>query len=98
MIRVILPQHLQVLAGVPRELQLEVHAPITVASILDALESQHPALRGTLRDYTTGRRRPLVRFFTCSEDISNDPLDHALPLAVAAGKEPLYIVGAIAGG
>ncbi len=98
MIRVILPQHLQSLTGAPREVSFEVNPPITRQSILDALESRYPALRGTIRDPATGQRRALVRFFACEEDISHDPPDAPLPDAVASGKEPFFIIGAIAGG
>jgi hypothetical protein len=98
MIRVILPQHLQVLAGVGREVRLEVAPPVTQRSVLDALEAAHPTLRGTLRDYATQKRRPLVRFFACEEDLSHDPPDAPLPEKVASGEEPFFIIGAIAGG
>ena len=98
MIRVILPQHLQVLAGVPREVTVEVAGAVTQRSILDALEARYPMLRGVVREHVTLRRRPMVRFFACEEDVSLDPPDAPLPEAVAAGKEPFYIIGAIAGG
>ncbi len=98
MIRVIVPQHLQVLANCPREVPLEVNPPITQRTILDALESCYPMLRGTIRDHVTHQRRPLVRFFACEEDLSHDSPDTPLPQEVAAGAEPFFIIGAIAGG
>ena len=99
MIRVILPQHLQVLAGAPREVQLDLAgAAITQRSILDALEAKYPTLRGAIREHGTLKRRPLVRFFACEEDVSHEPPDAPLPEAVAKGAEPFLIVGAMAGG
>ena len=98
MIRVILPQHLQVLANSPREVQLDVSGQASQKSVLDALEGRYPALRGTIRDHVTQKRRAMVRFFACEEDISHDSPDAALPDAVASGKEPFFIIGAIAGG
>jgi hypothetical protein len=98
MIRVILPTHLRTLAGTDREVQVDVAGPVTQASILDALEARYPMLRGTIRDHVTLKRRAMVRFFACEEDVSHDPPDAPLPEAVAAGKEPFYIIGAIAGG
>ena len=98
MIRVELPAHLRTLAHVGREVTLEVEGQVTVRSVLDALETRYPMLRGTLRDHVTQKRRPFVRFFACSEDLSHDPPDAPLPEAVASGAEPLLIVGAIAGG
>ena len=98
MVRVMLPQHLQVLAGAPREVQLEVAGRATPRSVLDALEAKYPTLRGTIRDHVTLQRRPLVRFFVCEEDISHDSPDAPLPPAVASGQEPFFIIGAIAGG
>src|SRR5213082_17904 len=98
MVRVILPQHLRVLANVGREVQVEVAAPVTQRSILDAIEAQYPVLRGTIREHGTQKRRPLVRFFALEEDVSLDPPDTPLPEKVAAGEEPFYIIGAIAGG
>ena len=97
-IRVALPLHLQRLAGVGAEVTLAVDAPISQAAVLDALEEQLPMLRGTIRDHATGKRRPLVRFFACSEDLTHEPPTAALPEAVASGKEPFLIVGAVAGG
>lgn len=98
MIRVELPYYLQTLAGVGAEVTLTVDGVVTLGSVLDALEDQYPMLRGTIRDHDTGRRRPLVRFFACQEDVTHDPPDTPLPQAVATGSEPLLIVGAIAGG
>jgi hypothetical protein len=98
MIRVMLPQHLQVLASCPREVQLEVSGPVTQRSILDALEAKHPTLRGTIREHGSQKRRPLVRFFACEEDISHDSPDTPLPGKVVTGEEPFFIIGAIAGG
>ena len=99
MIRVVLPQHLRVLAGdVPREVTVDVQGAVTQRSILDALEARFPTLRGAVRDHATQRRRPLVRFFACTEDLSHDSPDAALPDAVASGAEAFYIIGAIAGG
>ena len=97
-IRVVLPYHLQNLARCPREVTVDVAGPVTQRSVLDALEARYPALRGTIRDHATQRRRPLVRFFACEEDLSNDPPDTPLPEKVAAGTEPFYVIGAIAGG
>ena len=98
MIRVILPAHLRTLAQVSGEVQLEVGAPVTLCSALDALEASYPVLRGTIRDHVTQRRRPFVRFFACEEDLSHEPPDTALPDAVVRGTEPFLIVGAMAGG
>lgn len=98
MIRVVLPAHLRTLAAVGAELALEVPAPVTLRAVLDALEAAHPVLRGTVRDRTSGRRRPFVRFFACEEDWSHAPPDAVLPDAVATGRAPLLVVGAMAGG
>ena len=98
MIRVMLPQHLQVLASCPREVQLEVSGPVTQRTILDALEAKHPTLRGTIREHGSQKRRPLVRFFACAEDISHDSPDTPLPDKIESGEEPFFIIGAIAGG
>jgi sulfur-carrier protein len=98
MIRVILPQHLQVLASCPREVQLEVPAPVTQRSVLDALEGKFPTLRGVVREHGSDKRRPLVRFFACEEDLSHDSPDTPLPEPVVTGAEPFLIVGAMAGG
>ena len=96
MIRVVLPAHLQVLAKCPKE--VEVDAEPTQRGVLDALEASYPALRGTLRDQTTGNRRAFVRFFACEEDLSHESPDAALPEAVATGREPFLVIGAMAGG
>ena len=98
MIRIILPTHLRTLANVDREVDLEVTPPITQRSVLDALESRYPMLRGTIREHGTLKRRALVRFFACEEDLSHDDPDKPLPERVAKGEEPFFIVGAIAGG
>jgi hypothetical protein len=98
MIRVILPQHLQTLANASREVTLQVSGPATQRSILDALEARYPTLKGTIRDHGSDKRRPLVRFFACEEDLSHEPPDAPVPEAVASGKEPFFIIGAIAGG
>jgi molybdopterin converting factor small subunit len=98
MIRVVLPAHLRTLARVDSEVQLEVAGPVTLRSVLDALEARYPVLQGTLRDHVTQKRRPFVRFFACEEDLSHDPPDTPLPDAVVSGKEPFLVVGAIAGG
>jgi molybdopterin synthase sulfur carrier subunit len=98
MIRVILPQHLRTLAHVGSEVQLEVDGPVTLRSALDAIETRYPMLRGTIRDHVTQQRRPFLRFFACEEDLSHESPDALLPDAVASGKEPLLIIGAIAGG
>ena len=97
-IRVQIPYHLRTLAQLGGEVQLEAAAPVTIRAVLDALELRYPMLRGTIRDHTTGERRPFLRFFACEEDFSHEPVDAPLPEAVAAGKEPLLIIGAIAGG
>jgi hypothetical protein len=98
MIRIVLPHHLRKLAGVAGEVELAVAEPVTVGSVLDALEALHPALRGTIRDHVTLKRRPFIRFFACEEDLSLEPPDTTLPGEVASGAEPLLIVGAMAGG
>ncbi len=98
MIRVVLPAPLCILAGVERELRLEVAGRISQRTVLDALEAGHPALRGTIRDPVTQRRRPYLRFFACGTDLSHEGPDAALPEAVAAGTEPFLIIGAMAGG
>ena len=98
MIRVMLPQHLRTLAHVGAEVSIEVEGSVTQRSVLDALESAYPMLRGTIRDHGTQQRRPFLRFFACEEDLSHEPPDAPLPEAVASGKEPLLIIGAIAGG
>ena len=98
MIRVVLPAHLRTLARLDGEVALEVEGPVTLRAVLDALEARYPALRGTIRDHGTQQRRPFLRFFACEEDLSHEPPDVLLPDAVAAGAEPLMVVGAIAGG
>ncbi|MEP6698350.1 MAG: MoaD/ThiS family protein [Verrucomicrobiota bacterium] len=98
MIRVVLPHHLRTLARAGDEVELESNGPATVRSILDALESKYPMLRGTIRDHGTQKRRPMVRFFVCGEDVSHDPPDNALPEAIGKGTEPFFVMGAIAGG
>ena len=98
MIRVELPQHLRTLAKVGREVQLEVAGQVTQRSVLDALEASYPMLRGTIRDHETQQRRPFLRFFACENDLSHESPDAPLPDAVASGKEPFLIIGAIAGG
>jgi sulfur-carrier protein len=97
-VRVALPYHLRNLAHVEGDVPLEVNAPVTLRAVLDALESRYPMLRGTIREYETGQRRAFLRFFVCEEDWSHESPDKPLPDAVAAGKEPLLILGAIAGG
>jgi len=98
LIRVLLPDNLRTLAGVGREVQLEVGGVATQRSLLSALETAYPALRGTIRDPVTQQRRPMLRFFACEEDYSDESPDAPLPEQVVAGKEPYLIVGAIAGG
>jgi molybdopterin synthase sulfur carrier subunit len=98
MIRVVLPHHLRTLARVGDEVQIDLNGSATVRAVLDVLEKKYPMLCGTIRDHVTQRRRPLVRFFACGEDISHDPLDTPLPNAIAMGAEPFFIMGAIAGG
>jgi molybdopterin synthase sulfur carrier subunit len=98
MIRVVLPPHLRTLAHVDGEVKVDVDGPATQRSVLDALESQYPMLRGTIRDHVTQQRRAFVRFFACQEDLSHDPPDDPLPEAVEKGSEPFMVVGAMAGG
>jgi hypothetical protein len=99
MIRLVLPQHLRTLANLAeREIQLDVREPVTQRTIIDALEARFPMLRGTVRDHGSDKRRALVRFFACEEDLSHEPPDTPVPAKVAAGEEPFYIIGAIAGG
>ena len=98
MIQVVLPRNLQILAGVGRVVEVRVDGEVTQRSVLDALEADYPALLGTMRDAVTKNRRPMIRFFACEEDFSNESLDAPLPEPVALGKEPLLIIGAIAGG
>jgi sulfur-carrier protein len=98
MVRVTLPYHLRNLAQVGDEVTIEVAAPVTQRSVLDALEARYPMLRGTIRDHVTLKRRPFVRFFACEDDLSHESPDAPLPEAVASGKEPFVVLGAIAGG
>ncbi|MBS1721700.1 MAG: MoaD/ThiS family protein [Armatimonadetes bacterium] len=98
MIRVVLPYHLRNLANVGQEVVLEVQAPVTIGSVLDALESKYPVLKGTVRDHGRLKRRPFLRFFACGEDISLDPYETALPEVIARGEQPFMVIGAIAGG
>jgi molybdopterin converting factor small subunit len=98
MIRVVLPAHLRTLAGVSGEVKVHVEGAVTTRAVLDALEAEYPALRGTIRDQVTRRRRPFLRFFACEEDVTHDAPDAPLPEAVATGAEPLLVVGAMAGG
>jgi molybdopterin synthase sulfur carrier subunit len=98
MIRVVLPAHLRTLAHIGGEVELSVTGPVTMRSVLDALEARFPMLRGTIRDHVTQQRRPFVRFFGCGEDLSHESPDAPLPEAVASGAEPFLLVGAIAGG
>lgn len=98
MIRVVLPQHLRILARVNGEVELDVTGSVTIDSALDLLETRYPMLRGTIRDHVTKRRRPFIRFFACERDLSHVAMDTPLPEAVVTGTEPLLIVGAMAGG
>jgi hypothetical protein len=97
-IRVVLPAHLRTLAGVQGEVKLPLQAPLTLRSVLDALEERYPVLRGTIRDQASLRRRPYVRFFANEQDLSHNPPDTPLPDPVALGAEPLIVLGAMAGG
>ena len=98
LIRVVLPQHLRGLAHITGEVQVDIAGPVTQRSVVDALEASYPMLRGTIRDHVTQQRRPFLRFFACEEDLSHESIDTLLPDAVVSGKEPLLIIGAIAGG
>jgi sulfur-carrier protein len=98
MIRVVIPYPLRTLANVGAEVQLEVDGPVTQRSVLDALEARYPMLRGTIRDHVSLKRRPFIRFFACTQDLSHESPDALLPEAVASGAEPFYVIGAIAGG
>jgi sulfur-carrier protein len=98
MIRVLLPPHLRTLAKTGKEVELQIEGPVTQRSVLDALEAAYPVLRGTIRDQVTQQRRPYMRFFASHKDFSNQPPDEPLPEVIATGSEPLWIVGAIAGG
>ena len=98
MIRVVLPAHLRTLARVDGEVKLDLDGAVTPRGVLDALEAEYPMLRGTIRDQVTRERRPFLRFFACEQDLSHEQPDAPLPDAVASGKEPFLIVGAMAGG
>ncbi|HXM54661.1 MAG TPA: MoaD/ThiS family protein [Candidatus Dormibacteraeota bacterium] len=98
MIRVVLPAHLRTLAGIDGEVRLQVEGEVTQRSVLDALEAAYPVLRGTIREHGTLRRRSMIRFFACEEDVSQESPDAPLPAAIAAGSEPLLVIGAMAGG
>lgn len=98
MIRVVIPYHLRNLAKVDKEVTVQVDGPVTQRSVLDALEARYPVLKGTIRDHSTKKRRPMLRFFACGEDLSHEPPETPLPDEVASGKEAFLIVGAIAGG
>ena len=98
MVRVILPYHLATLAQSAREVRFELGSPVTIGAILLAIEEKYPMLAGTIREHGTGQRRPLLRFFACEEDWSNEPAEKELPEAVSTGLEAFYIIGAIAGG
>ena len=97
-VRVVLPAHLKVLAQVHGEVSLDVSAPVTQRSVLDALEDRYPVLRGTIRDHQSQQRRAFVRFFACEQDLSHEPPDAALPERVVSGDEPFLVIGAMAGG
>jgi len=97
-IRVILPQHLRTLAHAGAEVAIAVDPPVTIRSVLDALEAKYPMLRGTIRDHTMRERRAFLRFFACEEDLSHESPDRPLPQEVVNGKEPFLVIGAIAGG
>jgi sulfur-carrier protein len=98
MVRIVLPSHLRTLAHVGNEVELQVEGPVTQRSVLDALESRYPMLRGAIRDHVTLERRAFLRFFACEEDLTHEPPDSPLPEAVVSGKEPFIVIGAIAGG
>jgi molybdopterin synthase sulfur carrier subunit len=98
MIRVVLPHHLKTLARVNEEVQLELNGSATIRSVIDALEQKYPMLQGTIRDHGTLKRRPMVRFFICGEDLSHESPDTPLPEAINNGTEPFFVMGAIAGG
>jgi sulfur-carrier protein len=97
-IRVVLPQHLRSLAGVGSEVTVDVNGEVTLRSVLDAVETRYPMLRGTIRDHVTQQRRPFLRFFACEQDLSHDSPETPLPREVISGQEPLLVIGAIAGG
>jgi len=98
MIQVVLPSHLRALAGVSGDVPVEVDGEVTTRSILDALETRYPMLRGTIREHASGERRPFLRFFACGEDVTHQSPDAPLPREIASGAEPFYVIGAIAGG
>ncbi len=98
MIRVVLPFHLRTLGRIDGDVLLDLAAPVTIDAVLDAIEARYPMLRGTIRDHVTKKRRPFLRFFACEQDLSNDPTNVPLPDDIVSGKEPLMVVGAIAGG
>lgn len=98
MIRVVLPFHLKNLARVEGEVALEIAGPVTIGALLNAIEAKHPALRGTIRDHGTLKRRPFIRYFVCKEDWSLEPVEKLLPADIVSGKEPFLVVGAMAGG
>ena len=98
MIRVVLPAHLKTLTHVPGEIELDVEGSVSQRSVLDALEARYPVLLGTIRDPTTQRRRPFIRFFACEEDLSHTSPDEPLPSEVTSGSEPYFVIGAMAGG
>jgi sulfur-carrier protein len=98
MIRVQIPAHLRSLAKVDSEVNVEVTGPVTIGSVLDAVEAKYPVLTGTIRDHDTKKRRDFLRYFACEEDFSLEPAETPLPEAVAIGKEPFLVIGAIAGG
>ncbi len=98
MIRVVIPGHLRSLAGVDGEIAVDVSSPVTIESVVDAIEHRYPMLRGTIRHHVTKVRRPFIRFFACEEDLSLQPTDRPLPDPIVSGAEPFLVVGAIAGG
>jgi molybdopterin synthase sulfur carrier subunit len=98
MLRIILPYHLRNLARITGEVQLDIAPPITIAAVLDALESRYPILRGAIRDHSTLKRRPFIRYFACKEDLSLEPPETLLPDPITTGAEPFLIIGAMAGG
>lgn len=97
-IRIALPTHLRILSGADREIRIEVGEPVTIRSVLDAIEERYPMLRGTIRAHGEGERRAFIRFFACTRDLSNEPLNTELPPAVLSGEDVFRVVGAIAGG
>jgi len=98
MIRVKIPYHLRTLAQIDGELQLEIPGPVTQRTVVDAIEARYPMLRGAIRDHATQQRRPFLRFYACERDLSHEAADAPLPEDVVSGREPLFIIGAIAGG